>query len=68
MRILAEPYDRFEEREAGEMRTIIIGRVAESSHRIKVVFVGDPETGRLLTAYNDSRLEGKYGGRPWNIR
>ena len=61
MRILAEPYGRFEEWQAGEMRAIIVGRVPESRSWIKVVFVGYPETGVLLTAYNDSRLEGKYG-------
>ena len=58
MRILAEPYDRFEEWDAGEMQTIIVGRVLESSSWIKLVFVGDPETGTFLTAYNDRRLEG----------
>ena len=67
MRILTEPYDRFEEWDAGEMQTIIVGRVPESSSWIKVVFVGDPETGTFLTAYNERKLEGKYEGRPWDI-
>ena len=69
MRIIAEPYDRYEELDpAGERQTIVAGRVPESNQWIKLVFVGDPETGRFLTAYNDRRLETRYGGRPWNIR
>ena len=32
---------------------------------ITVVFVGDVETGRLLTAYQNRKLEREYGGRPW---
>ena len=66
MRILADPFDRFEETDFdGERITIIIGRVLESSQWIKLVFIGDPETGAFLTAYNDRRLEKRYGGRPW---
>lgn len=69
MRIIAEPYHRYEEMDpAGERQTIIVGRVLESNQWIKLVFVGDPETGSFLTAYNDRRLETRYGGRPWNIR
>lgn len=35
---------------------------------IKVVFLGSPETGLLLTAYHDHRLEDDYGGRPWDTQ
>ncbi len=67
MRIIAEPYHREEELDPkGQMQTIVVGRVPESNQWIKLVFVGDPETGLFLTAYNDRRLERKYGGRPWN--
>ena len=68
IRIIGDPFDRYEERDpAGERQTIIVGRVPESNQWIKLVFIGDPETGILLTAYNDRRLEGKYGGRPWHV-
>ena len=66
MRIIANPYDRFEEKDpSGEKVTIIVGRVPESRQWIKLVFTEDPETGLFLTAYNDRRLERRYGGRPW---
>lgn len=66
MRIIANPHDRYEETHPdGERMTIIVGRVLESSQWIKLVFIGDPETGDFLTAYNDRRLEKWYGGRPW---
>ena len=32
-----------------------------------VVFVGEPETGRFLTAYTNRGLVKKYGGLPWEI-
>ena len=66
MEIIADPYEQYEmHTPEGERRTIIIGRVPESRQWIVVVFVGDPETGRLLTAYHDKNLMKKYGGRPW---
>ena len=69
MRVLSEPYDRYEERtSSGERRTIIVGRVPQSQQWIKLVFIGEPETGEFLTAYNDRRLAEKYGGRPWDIQ
>ena len=68
MMIIAEPYHRFEELDpAGDRQTVLVGRVPESSQWIKLVFVGDPESGRFLTAYNDRRLQAIYGGRPWNV-
>ena len=69
MRIIAEPFDRYQETDPGGNRiTIIVGRVAESNQWIKLVFAGDPETGTFITAYNDRRLERKYGGRPWRFQ
>ena len=69
MRIIANPHDRFEEiNSKGERKTIIIGSVPESGQWIKVVFLDDPETGSFLTAYNDRRLEKRYGGRPWQVQ
>ena len=69
MQVIADPYDRYiETPEGGERYTVIVGRVPESNQWIKVVFIGDPETGLFLTAYKDGRLVRKYGGRPWNIQ
>ena len=52
MKIIAEPYERYEVVTTdGEHRTILTGRVPESNHWIMVVFVGNPETGLFLTAY-----------------
>ena len=69
MQIVADPYNRTEVyTERGEMRTILTGRVSESRQWLMVVFVGDPETGRFLTAYHNKRVEKKYGGRPWRIQ
>ena len=69
MQIVAHPYDRDEVyTDSGERRTVLNGRVSESRQWIVVVFVGDPETGRLLTAYHNRKLEDKYGGRPWEIQ
>ena len=66
MEIIAHPYDRYEVYTSeGERRTVCIGRVSESSQWIVVVFVGNPETGRFLTAYHNRNLEKEYGGRPW---
>ena len=48
----------------GELRTILVGRVPGFRQWIKVVFVGNLETGELHTAYADRRLERRYGGRP----
>ena len=65
MQIIEEPYDRYEEHQYGERRTCIVGRVPDSNQWIKLVFVGDPETGEFLTAYQDKRLTIRYGGHPW---
>lgn len=66
MQIIAHPYERNEVyTESGERRTVLNGRVSESRQWIVVVFVGDPETGRFLTAYHNRQLEERYGGRPW---
>ena len=66
MRVVAEPYERYETFTSyGERRTIVTGRVPESSQWIMVVFIGDPETGRFLTAYHNKNLTRRYGGRPW---
>lgn len=66
MAIIANPYEQFEvyTRE-GERRTVLTGRVTESLQWIMVVFVGDVETGKFLTAYHNNKLERRYGGRPW---
>ena len=65
MQIIAEPYDRFEEYRAGTRMTVLVGRVPQARQWIKLVFIGDPETGLFHTAYMDRRLSGRYGGRPW---
>ena len=68
MRIIAEPYERYEiYTPDGERRTVITGRVPESQQWIMVVFAGDPETGEFLTAYHRKQLARVYGGRPWEI-
>lgn len=68
MQIIANPYrsDEVYTRER-ELRTVLTGRVSESRQWIMVVFVGDTETGRFLTAYHNKNLEKEYGGRPWSI-
>ena len=53
---------------AGTHCTVLTGRVGESRQWIMVVLVGDPETGRFLTAYHNRQLEEKYGCRPWQIQ
>lgn len=65
MQIIAEPYERFEEYRAGTRMTVLVGRVPIASQWIRLVFVGDPETGLFHTAYLDRRLAERYGGRPW---
>jgi hypothetical protein len=65
MKIIEEPYDQFEVHRYGRRRTVITGRVPQLRQWISVVFDGDPETGQFLTAYQDSRMEKMYGGRPW---
>ena len=65
MQIIAEPYERFEEYRAGRLMTVLVGRVPPAPQWIKLVFVGDPETGLFHTAYMDRRLAERYGGRPW---
>ena len=66
MLIIAEPYERYETHTSyGERRTVITGRVPESSQWIMVVFIGDPETGSFLTAYHNKNSARRYGGRPW---
>ena len=69
MQILREPFHRRDEIGSGGQRhTVIVGRVPQLNQWIKIVFIGDPETGALLTVYNDRRLEDQYGGRPWDIQ
>lgn len=66
MRVIAEPFERYETYTSyGERRTVVTGRVPESSQWIMVVFIGDPETGSFLTAYHNRSLARRYGGRPW---
>ncbi len=66
MRVIEHPYDRWSELTLdGQIRTFLVGRVPQISQWIKVVFIGYPDTGELLTAYQDRRLERRYGGRPW---
>ena len=68
MRILREPFHRYGEiGDDGQQHTIVVGRVPQLNQWIKIVFIGEPETGHLLTVYNDRRLESQYGGRPWSI-
>jgi len=68
MMVIAEPYERYESVTTdGELRTILTGRVPEAKHWLMVVFVGEPETGRFLTAYTNRGLVKKYGGLPWEI-
>ena len=50
MQIIANPYDRFEEYRGGERMTILVGKVPQARHWIKLVFWGDPETGLFHTA------------------
>ena len=69
MQIIADPYDLYiDARPGSEPNTIIVGRVPKSRQWIKVVFLGNPETGLFLTAYHDHRLEDAYGGRPWEMQ
>ena len=69
MQILREPYHTYEElSDYGERDTVIVGRVPQLNQWIKIVFIGEPETGAFLTVYNDRRLEDQYGGRPWDIQ
>lgn len=66
MQIIAHPYERTEVyTDVGERRTVLAGRVPESRQWITVVFVGDPESGKFLTAYHNKKLQRRYGGRPW---
>ena len=63
MQVIKEPHDQWPEvMDNGEVRLILVGRVARFHQWIKVVLT---ETGELLTAYADRRLERDYGGRPW---
>ena len=66
IQIVTDPYERYETyTRGGERRTIVNGRVPESPQWITVEFVGDPESGRFLTSYQNRKLEREYGGRPW---
>ena len=66
MAIIAEPREQYEVYTSeGERRTVLTGRVIECRQWIMVVFVGDVDSGRFLTAYQNSKLERRYGGRPW---
>lgn len=60
MQIISEPYERFEEYRAGTRMTVLVGRVPQASQWIRLVFVGDPETGLFHTAYRDRRLAERY--------
>ena len=69
MQILREPFHIDEEIGSdGQRHTVIVGRVPQLNQWIKIVFIGEPETGALLTVYNDRRLEDQFGGRPWDIQ
>lgn len=64
--VIKDPYDRRSETDDdGLPMTVLVGRVPERNHWIKVVFYGTPESGEFHTAYYDRRLNKKYGGRPW---
>ena len=66
MAIIAEPREQYEVYTSeGERRTVLTGRVLECPQWIMVVFVGDVDGGQFLTAYQNSKLERRYGGRPW---
>ncbi len=65
MRIIADPYDQWEQLRYGELRTVLVGRVPEFAQWIMVVFIGDTNAGRFNTAYPNRRMEERYGGRPW---
>lgn len=65
MKIVEEPYDQFETYRNGRRRTVIVGRLPQLRQWVSVVFDGEPATGVFLTAYQDSRLTKRYGGRPW---
>ena len=66
MRVIEYPYDQWEEiTRSGDLRTVIVGRVAQSNQWIKVVFSGIGDSRELITAYQDRRLQKRYGGRPW---
>ena len=66
MLVLASPREQFTEYRGGILRTIIVGRVPESSQWIKVVFEGTLDTGHFLTAYRARRLNSRFGGGPWD--
>jgi hypothetical protein len=67
MQTIAEPYERYATHTTyGERRTVLTGRVPDSTQWITIVFVGDPGTGRFLTAYHNKNLAKRYGGRPWD--
>ena len=65
MRIIDAPNDQWEEIARGEVRSILVGCVAQFNQWIVVVFIGDTNAGVFHTAYADRRLERRYGGRPW---
>ena len=66
MLIVGNPHELYYQHHEGVLRTILVGRVPESRHWIKVVFEGTPETGQFLTAYRDRRLNRRYGRGPWS--
>ena len=64
--ILNDPQDEWlEVLPNGQLNTIIAGRVPECRQWIKIVFVGTRNEGALHSAYQDRRLESRFGGRPW---
>ena len=64
--VLENPYQEWNEiNPQGEHVTIIVGRVPECRQWIKLVFVGTLNSMELQSAYQDRRLERRFGGRPW---
>ena len=64
--IMAAPFDRWMENRpgTGEQVDIVVGRITGWHYWVKIVLVD----GKLETAYSDWRLNGAYGGSPWEIR
>ncbi|MYC29900.1 MAG: hypothetical protein F4X65_07420 [Chloroflexi bacterium] len=64
--VLENPLAEWEERNhRGEHVRITVGSSPECMQWIKLVFVGTENDLKLLSAYQDRRLEAWFGGRPW---
>ena len=64
--VLENPYQEWNEiNSQGEYVTIIVGSVPECRQWIKLVFIGTLNSMELQSAYQDRRLERRFGGRPW---